>query len=603
VKILASSILFIILSLQSFADPGSCLKRSHNFNHYLECLEKSIEFIPEGECAYTVNREAEQVKELAYGKFLQSSNKEEFSHYIKNGNKYTRRIFLIRQSLRERLQDYYANDQKVDRACVKAIRKATRYFRFAEELLSEVELFHDKNETFLSEDEVKKSRGIIARDLSIHPSQMIINPKYKDIVIEKYGEKILDIKSGDMFLVRSPSFVSATIARVGDDMGHFSHLAMAYVDEEGEILSDGYSRGEKGQVYIIEALIETGVIYWKFEDWVQAKTNKETGERYSEHSRMAMFRLKGDNQKYGKEMGKRIIQLAVQHKFIHDNKYKKKKKIKKLDYDFGMDMDNPNGLFCAELARFAACMGSNDLKEIYTSKRNKKDKYSSYKKYVNKECKEAYKNKSGLQLPTFPTTFSNFKGHPFLKAMGVKNNNTFSPVDLEVEPLVDQVLEWRNPLLTRETRASDAIYESIMQLMNQEGYWMDPRFGHSFQSSIAYWGRRLFDFKDENIRLSMPKGFLRTFIVMNDINTLFTERVYPIEKEFFMKNGYGMDFKKILNSIEEVRRQDCASHVLYNSCDDFAWNDDVACFYPKAPIHSIFRPIDKKLPGCSEIKR
>ncbi|MDG0816871.1 YiiX/YebB-like N1pC/P60 family cysteine hydrolase [Bdellovibrio svalbardensis] len=219
---------------------------------------------------------------------------EEIEYFKAHGTELIKKIFLIRVKLRELLQEYDKNNE-LSNECVLKMREGTQYARFTEEYLLEW-LVHEKVVAF-------KDAPILGGDEPF----VLRNPKFSE----------LKLQAGDVMLIRGVSFVSAMIARIGDEEGNFSHMAI--VAEDGQ-----------GGLHVVESLIQYGVIVTPLEKWRQAHD-----------SRVALFRHPD------MELSHRAARIAYDWSLTHP------------DYDFAMDDSNYDKVFCAEVIRYAYDKASN----------------------------------------------------------------------------------------------------------------------------------------------------------------------------------------------------------------------------------------------------
>jgi len=209
-------------------------------------------------------------------------------------------IFQIRVVLHDKLREFDSRNE-LNKDCINKIREGFQYARFSEEYLLEW-LFRNKVFTY-------KSSPILSK----YKPNTWSNPKYTGF----------ELKSGDVMLVRGKSHVSAMIARIGDEEGNFSHLAIVGEDKAGK-------------KYVVEALIQYGTIVTPLEKW-----------REQEDARVALYRQ--PDEELAKKAARRIYDKA---KAALDQK-------KGIRYDFAMDDDDYSTLFCSEVIRYAYDLASN----------------------------------------------------------------------------------------------------------------------------------------------------------------------------------------------------------------------------------------------------
>src|SRR5690606_18022859 len=126
------------------------------------------------------------------------------------------------------------------------------------------------------------------------------------------------LQSGDVLLIRGSSHVSAMIARIGDEEGNFSHLAIVGEDSKGEL-------------HIVESLIQYGTVVTPLEKW----------RRLEKVSRVALYRMPDT------EMARKAA------RFMYDKAQAALDAGKGIRYDFYMDDDDYGDLFCSEVVRYA----------------------------------------------------------------------------------------------------------------------------------------------------------------------------------------------------------------------------------------------------------
>lgn len=208
-------------------------------------------------------------------------------------------IFQMRVSLHDKLREFDArNELSVD--CRQKMREGFQYARFSEEYLLDW-LFKNKVFNF-------KKTPIMATS---KPNTWT-NPKYAGF----------ELKSGDVMIIRGKSYVSAMIARIADEEGNFSHLAIVGEDKAGK-------------KYVVEALIQYGTIVTPLEKW-----------RDQEDARIALYRQPDE-----------ALAKAAARK-IYDKAQGALDRKQGIRYDFAMNDDDYSTLFCSEVIRYAYDMAS-----------------------------------------------------------------------------------------------------------------------------------------------------------------------------------------------------------------------------------------------------
>ena len=163
-----------------------------------------------------------------------------------------------------------------------------------------------------------------------------------------------------------------------------------------------------GKASVIEALIETGVQIHTVEDYIKDKK-----------FRIMVLRLRPDLAAL-RDPG--IAHQAAQWAFEAAGK-------EKIDYDFEMDFRNHDKLFCAEVI------------------------YAAYEKV-------------GITLWTGLSHISAEGTARWLEGLGVKNFITLEPSDLEYDPQLVRVAEWRDPASLFEDHVHNAVTDAMLEGAN-----------------------------------------------------------------------------------------------------------------------------------------
>lgn len=402
------------------------------------------------------------------GKRYLPLREQDFRRLEKRGDIIIEKLFLLRLRLHKRLKEFYLQG-KITPSCVKEIRMAFRYARFLEEFITETRINMYKSS-------VKADR----RDFSKQKYQFLLNPKYKD----------LNFKSGDILLVRTSSFVSAVIARIGDDDGQFSHAAMIYVDEKGEVM-------------VMEALIEAGTVITPYEEW----------RKINNHSRAILFRH--DNEILAKKAALKLYKVIQKRQISNDL----------IPYDFAMNDSDSNEIYCAELIEYAFRLAGD------------------------------------RHIPTFRTSFKAFHGHPFLNELTISTESAFAPSDLEVEPYLNLVAEWRNYDISRLSRIEDVIQTKVLYWMSHDHYYLKGTLRSSVGTTVGLLGRKLFGLNSDMVPLNMPYGFMENIIKLHDLSDILEKYLLEKEMVYFKKHGHSMDYLMMMEVLEKFRMEDCERYI------------------------------------------
>jgi Permuted papain-like amidase enzyme, YaeF/YiiX, C92 family len=215
----------------------------------------------------------------------------------------------------------------------------------------------------------------------------------------------LQIKSGDVLLSRGSASVSALIARASNFPGNFSHVALLHINETNKNIS------------VIESHIEKGVAI-------------------------------ADSTAYFKDKKQRV--LVLRKRFTNDKMLAHKaagamlEKLSKqsIPYDFSMDFQDADRMFCSEVASYA---------------------YST----------------QGIELWSVPSGISHPGAVSWLNSFGVQYFSTQMPSDLEYDKEMMLITEWYDRDLLWEDHvynaAMDALYEQAKRGLKPEALsWLLP---------------------------------------------------------------------------------------------------------------------------------
>lgn len=376
---------------------------------------------------------------------------------------------LIKIMLRKRLKEFVDQNIATEK-CINAIRRGLRYARFSEEFLIE----------YLSKLEVFKSNSELILDQKFPYTST--NPDFQNFKIQ----------AGDVLLIRGKSYVSAMIARMGDEEAQFSHLAIVGSDD-------------KNKLYVIESLIQNGVIITPLAEWLK-----------KEESRVALFRMQDSD----------LAKKAARS--IYDKTYKKIKSGGTLKYDFKMDYVDHSQIFCAEIVSWAYEMASDGK----------------------------------VKVPLYLTKVSKFKNTSYIRDLGLNTDVLFEPADIEVDPRFDFVAEYRLLSLTRQVRSQDAVMTSIYNWMIKHNYEFRTNVEVNIKGVMAKILRQ-FGLLKEKMPSYMPLGTIFTTLKFEAVATALEKNIYAKENEFFKKNGHSLAFKDMLEINENYRLNDCKKHKDY----------------------------------------
>jgi len=307
-------------------------------------------------------------------------------------------------------------ENKLTKDLIRDTRNLMRAGRYIEDMTLEVTYQTEQEKALLKEGDLKPKAGF--------------SGGVKNNLINAGFQNELNLKSGDLILVRGNSFNSAAISRVGDIDSNFSHIAMVHV--QPQVKNEANTIFERS--YVMEALIETGT---------GIRTLKNFLEEHAGY-RLAVFRMDGKS-----NIPDRAAYWMYNH--IYQTKIIQKKK---MPYNFSMDLTVTNKLFCSQLAYMA------------------------------------YQKGAGYNLMLFPTELSkNYRN--FYKFIGVKADSTYAPGDIETDPRFTLVREWRDYNFTKSIRYKDMILNQLFNWMETYNFKFSSTPVESSIATLAWVWRRI----------------------------------------------------------------------------------------------------------------
>lgn len=304
-------------------------------------------------------------------------------------------------------------------------------------------------------------------------------------------------QSGDVILSRGTASTSAAIARISDEQTNFSHLSIVHVDERTK------------EIQTIEAHIEVGSDVF---DWATYVGDKKI--------RAAVFRFADPVKAH---------LAAVKIKERVEN-YKRQNMGKLIRYDFSMNMNDADDIFCSEIVRIA------------------------------------FQDAGVPGVPLFPSTI-NPRNRSFVDAIGVTERVTFAPADIELDHRFTLVAEWRDHRRLHTSHYMDAVLMAMYSWMEVYNYHLIPSAEHSLKAFLGFTLRRI-PLLDRTVAgqfpLNMKKETIETVQVLNTTVNQLTTYLEAQEKSL---PGTGPASPKRLSpsqmreKLEQFRRQDEARYL------------------------------------------
>ncbi|MBY0413991.1 MAG: hypothetical protein K2Q18_07490, partial [Bdellovibrionales bacterium] len=203
----------------------------------ISSIEREItdpQIFNERNCSQYLSELEENINNLPSDFFYPKTSEEKIIMAQEGLDKYRELI-----QLRVSLQKTFSSFTNPSNECVIMQRRSLRYLRYITDSIID----------YLMPDQKIASSELLFSGLG---TQTIVEPSANsDIVNNRFIPR-----TGDVILMRGQTFVSSMIARNADEETGFAHLAIVVED----------SIGKK---YLMEALIETGVIITPFEEWME----------------------------------------------------------------------------------------------------------------------------------------------------------------------------------------------------------------------------------------------------------------------------------------------------------------------------------------------
>ena len=384
-----------------------------------------------------------------------------------------RLIFVSRMQLRDNLHTWHKKGFVSDRN-EKTIRNIFRVSRYIVDMLGELYTGHAR----LGADET--------------PYRAFCGPEINTLYHPSFdnGGGMPTFQSGDVLLVRGKLYNSAAIARIGDVDSQFSHTSIIHVDKAGKY-------------WVVESLIEKGATITSLEEALDHGI-----------SRAILFRHKDA------ALAERASNFIYNHVLKSQNGRKDT-----IYYDFSMELDNYNSLFCSKLIRQAYDVASN----------------------------------GSVQLPTFLTDLET-GSQDFLNKIGVTAKQTFAPGDLEIEPQFHLIAEWRDYRNTSDLRLQDLIMDKFFEWMDEHDY----RFKETYtikmigilgklSSYLSRSAKELINDILPQVPRNMSRKTIAAVAMLHSTADEVFDELRRLEAEHIEQNGYPMHPAEILHHMEQIR--------------------------------------------------
>lgn len=252
------------------------------------------------------------------------------------------------------------------------------------------------------------------------------------------------LENGDVLLSRGNTFTGAVISRIGSIDNQFSHIAIVY-RPDGRLRGND-SRGNPlrvGAIYVVEAVLNEGLRIIPLEEYLS-----------DSKTRAVVFRF----ERLGQDCGVPAATVAARAAELIARKASETR----TNYNFSMEIPLGNLLrepehFCSQSVGVAFAAAFRELG-------------------CGQGVAQKYIGPNRLEFPIMYTPF-NPEGNALVRTLGLRVQETFAPADVEVDPRLRIVAEWRDFSKVRKARHYDSTLTAIF-------HWMEEANYH-FQSNLA----------------------------------------------------------------------------------------------------------------------
>ncbi len=352
-------------------------------------------------------------------------------------------IFLTRLALRQRFSQWVKegafSDYQQLQECGNALKVTTRTLRTFEDYYGQI-LLQDAG--FFDEPEENQKTKKFESGKFPHS---LLNPKYAEghSFPHSMGDAHGSLKSGDILLSRGNAFTGAVISRIGSVDNQFSHLAIVYI-ADGSI-KEFLNRDKEmeafvpGQIYILESVLDNGLQVVTLDFYLK-----------EDKARLAHFRYVGNGKQSDTEL-QEMRKLAAQ-------KLAEKAATGKMPYNFSMDMNTDETLFCSQAVAYAYHLACSEMnQDCQTSPLA-----------VSANTGHAY------PFPVLSTVIEKEATGKYINQLAdmlqLAGEKVFAPADVDMDPSIELVGEWRQYKNIAGRRIHDMVFTKVFQWMEEGGY-------------------------------------------------------------------------------------------------------------------------------------
>lgn len=337
------------------------------------------------------------------------------------------------------------------------------------------------------------------------------------------------VRSGDVFLVRGDNFTGAIISRIGGNDNQFSHLAIVYEEKDGSVMGPE----NIGKKYVVESIPDKGLYILPLKEFMDGSK-----------ARLVLFRLKHLD-KTGKTPTGEIAHIAARYmaQYAETNTIK---------YNFTMDMSLNDGgiksVFCSQAwseGMNFACTQAGIVCEDLAS-------------LVNPDRKNPIPNPGKQVSAQYPLIWTEVpvKQNQLVQLLSIEVEESFSPGDVEMDPRLDLVADFKYYPKINSARGYDMIFSKIFQWIENGGYSFNEAspFILSISQSVMAVTDNLNALVDDmdNLPKATPEGIIRAGLyvaALSEFALPSREVLSPIANAFVAMNNNPATLQSFSNKL------------------------------------------------------
>ncbi len=350
---------------------------------------------------------------------------------------------------------------------------------------------------------------------------------------------------GEPWILRSPALGDAPIEFKSGDVlmsrgNAFTSAAIARVgDVDGGFshLAVVYIDEKTKEKYTVEAHIEVGVVVLPFEKYFTDGKVRSVLFRYPD--------------------------AAVAHqaaKIVYDRAKAATAAGANIPYDFAFDPEDDHEVFCAEIVDIAFRQASGGK----------------------------------MRLPLFPSKMS-AKNRDFLNDIGMSVQQTFAPMDMDVDPRFELLAEWRDLARTHDVHKKDAALTRMFEWMETYDYVLVKSAWTRFSAKVLRTLRRWPIFSDllhDRLPTNMSARTVAATFVLGDAAGALYEAVGEVDSAHHSSTHEWLTPYQMGQELDRFREKDLKTWQTWKAWfekNQYTGNSEKDPEPPKAKLHDYFR--------------